>query len=260
MQSHGFGPVPLTAQLTFGLPSDIAGEQEKLVGPKPHTTMREHTSEVHRPCRSKARDPPKLLPHLAEGSEPIVVASLGDGKMIGALLGRKKIERETWQFSKQAQVLAGILGGETATWLLASIMISGRQSTQPIAGLGDWELLQIRAKVLCVDFVESQQVRFKLTASTIEAITEYHRDRCRNNLGAHSSYGVDEGAEIEVLTSAFEQAISGLTFGTGTDCLEDIQGDGSGELPPPDSSKVKSAILKLFEPLERYRCGFPELL
>lgn len=176
------------------------------------------------------------------------------------MLERKRIKRTTQCLPKQPQILAGILSGEEAVWQLASIMFPASPNTELNGCFNSWMIVHIQAKVLCIDFIESQQVCFKLTPDTIEALIEHHRSVYCENFRAQCGGNAVVEAEIKGLMSLFELTVNSFVLRVGTCCLKEMGSDGSGELASHHSSQVKSAVLRLFELPERYRSIFAELL
>lgn len=197
------------------------------------TVVAECTSTSGPPKRDAVRDLPELFRRLAKGSKPIIVSEPGKDETVAVLLRRRKVRRPTQAFSEQAHILADLLGGETVTWELASVMFCESGKTDPNKGVGPSTSVQIRARVLYVDFIRSQ-VCFKLTAGTIEALTKHH-------LSAYSNQ-----AEAQKLTDAFKQAIDDFAYFAEVGCLGGMRRDGSGKLTAGHCTKVRAAILKLF--------------
>jgi hypothetical protein len=102
-------------------------------------------------------------------------------------------------------------------------------------------------------------VCFKLTTDTIEALTKHYRNLCCDSLKAHPCGDVMMEAEIEGSIDNLDLAIEHFFLHTGTDCLEEMEVDGFGELTTQHSTEVKSAISELYGPYERYLSSFPEL-
>jgi hypothetical protein len=73
--------------------------------------------------RSEAQIKPELLPRLFKGSKPSIVTSWDTSKTAAALLKRSNVKQTTHFHSKQAEILAELLGGATATWQLTSVML-----------------------------------------------------------------------------------------------------------------------------------------
>lgn len=257
-QDCPYGPTPLVDDLVHGLPWNVT-QASRLVYIAPQTAVAEKAPETHTPKQNEVRDLPKLLPRLTEDSKPIIVSSPGSDKTIANLLKRKKIKRATKAISQQARLLADLLGGDLATWQLAFIMVSGSGNAQSNQCSGSRTFIRIQARVLYIDFIQSQQVCFKLTAGTVEALIEHHRNVCRDDLKARSCGDVATEVDVKALMEPFELAIKGLVFWTETGSLEKMKEDGSGELSSRHSTQVRSAILKLLEPTQHHDNRLPEL-
>jgi len=125
---------------------------------------------------------------------------------------------------------------------------------------GSFTTIHIEARVLYIDYFESREVCFKPTTDTVKALTEHHRDLCRDNLKARSCDDVTIEAEIKGLMDNFELAVKDFHYRTGIGYLDEMEANGSGELTAQHSAEVKSTILDFFGPYERYLSTFPELL
>lgn len=203
---------------------------------------------------------PELLPRLSAGSNPIVVTSKDTGKLAAGLLKRKRVKRTTQLYSRQAQILADLLGGAKAIWQLASVVLPSGSGENPNERAGYCDGIHIQAKVLYIDFAQSQQVCFKLTIDTIDALKKHHRALCRGNFEAHFRGNVKIEENVKILMDNFDRAIEHFVHHVDTVCLDEMEKDGSGELTTQNSTNVKSTILELFGPYERYLSIFPELL
>jgi hypothetical protein len=258
-QDYPYGATPLVDDPVHGLPSNVT-QASRLVYIAPQTAVAEKAPKTHIPKQNEVRDPPKLLPRLAEDSNPIIVSSSDSDKTIADLLTRKKIKRATKAISQQARLLADLLGGDMATWQLAPITVSESGNAQSNQCSGSWTIIRIQARVLYIDFIQSQQVCFKLTARTVEALIKHHRNVCCDNVKAQSYANTATQIDGKVLMKPFELAIKGFVFWTETGCLEKMKEDGSGELTTRHSTQVKSAILKLLEPTQHHDNRLPRLV
>jgi hypothetical protein len=138
-----------------------------------------------------------LLPRPTKDSKPIIITS-SDTNMIAAdLLKWEKVKRTSQIPSKQALILVDLLGGDTATWQLAFVMFPTGRDTKSKGLAGSFTNIQIQARVLYIDFFTLQQVCFRLTTGTLEALTEHHRNFCCDDLKAHSYGDVRIEAEIK---------------------------------------------------------------
>jgi hypothetical protein len=219
-----------------------------LVYDPPQSAVAEQTYEAKSLKPNEMRDQPKLLPRLVGDAKPIVVTSSDSDKTVAGFLRQSKIKRANKALSQQARFLEEALGAETAIWQLASI--SG--SAQPNQSPDSWAVIQIQARVLCIDFIQSQGICFKLTTDTIEALMDHLQSVYRDHVKVHLFGNAAREERMEASVRAFEEAIKGFVFWTETACLEGMEEDGSGELTSRHSTEVKSAILKLLEPIEKH--------
>jgi hypothetical protein len=236
--------------------------QELPHGPTPFIGYPARGPEAQPPKQSEGPDlplQPKLLPRLPAGSKPIIVTCQNTSKKTAAWLKRTGVNQTARLYWKQAQILADLLGRAEATWQLGFVVLPSGSEEDPNKREGSFQGIPIQAKVLYIDFVRSQQVCFKLTADTIDALKEHYRALCRGSSEAHSSGDVTIEQDVKSSRDYFERGIEHFVHYVDTDCLEEMEKDGSGELTAEDSTNVKSAILELFGPHERYVNIFPEL-
>ena len=229
--------------------------QELPHGPTPFIDYPARGPEAQSPKQSEVQDlpvQPKLLPRLSAGSNPIVVTSKDTGKIVATLLKRKRVKRTTYLYPRQAQILADLLGGAKATWRLALVVLPSRSGENPNERAGSSEGICIQAKVLYIDFVQSQQVCFKLTIDTIDALKKHHDALCHGSFEAHFRGNVKMEEDVNILMGNFDQAIDHFVHHVDTVCLGRIRKDGSGELTTQHSTIVKSTVLELFGPYKRY--------
>jgi hypothetical protein len=203
---------------------------------------------------------PKLLPSSAKfsvaTSTPIVVSCIGD-KWLAKLLKRlDHIKKRNDRVLEHRNILANLLGDSEAIWILASIMLPAtpddgflNDSESPDEAPIAEEIIHIRGKVIYVDLVECQEVCFKLTDETIEALLDYHDKVHCTNLRANSITCNDIEARLEKIKNEYHRAIHAFVFRTEKGYLQEMQGDGAGELSFGCPEKAKGAIMALFKPL-----------
>ena len=150
-QDCPYGPTPLVDHPVHDFLLN-ATQASGLVYIAPQKAAAEKAPDTHTPKQNEVRYLPKLLPRLAEDSNPIVVSSSDSDRTVADLLRRKRIKRVTETISQQAQLLADLLGGGMATWQLASITVSGRGNAQSNQYSVSWTTVHIQARVLCIDF------------------------------------------------------------------------------------------------------------
>jgi hypothetical protein len=156
--------------------------------------------------------------------------------------------------------LADLLGGAKATWQLALVVLPSRSGENPNEREGPIEGIHIQAKVLHIDFVQSQQVCFKLTIDTIDALKKHYRALCHGSFEAQFRGNVKVEEDVKILMDNFDRAIDHFVHHVDTVCLGRMRKDGSGELTTQHSTTVKSTVLELFGPYQRYLSTVPDML
>lgn len=229
-------------------------------GPTPFADHSTRGPEARPPKQSKVPVQPQLWPRPSTGSDPTVVTSQDTGKIVAALLKRKKVKRTTYSYPKQAQILEDLLGGAEAIWQLAFVVLPNGSGENPNGRAGSCEGIHIQAKVLYIDFVQSQQVCFKLTIDSIDVLKKHHRALCHGSFEAHFRGNVKIEECVKILMDNFDRAIEHFVHHVDTVCLGEMGEDGSGELTTQHSTNVKSTILELFGPCERYLSTVSDML
>jgi hypothetical protein len=203
---------------------------------------------------------PKLLPSSAKfsvaTSTPIVVSCLGN-KWLAELLKRlNHIKQRNGRVPEHRTILADLLGGSEAIWTLASIMLPAAPDDgflddpeSPVEAPIAEEIIHIRGKVIYVDLVYCQEVCFKLTDETIEALLCYHDKVHCTNLRTNGFTYNDIDARLEKAKNDYHRAIHAFVFRTDMEWLREMQCDGSGELSFGLPEEAKRAIMALFKPL-----------
>jgi hypothetical protein len=143
---------------------------------------------------------------------------------------------------------------------LASVILLSGSGENPNERAGSLEGIHVQARVLYIESVQPQQVCFKLTTGTIEALKKHYRDLCRDSLESHSRGDVMIEANVKSLVDNFERAIEHFLYRVDTVCLDDMEEVGSGELTTQRAADIESTILKTFAPYGRYLSTFPGLL
>jgi len=234
------GPRPFINHLVRRPSTDFI-QTSNLSDAAPRKVTAKKIPEAQPPKPSKVRIHPELLPRPSTDSKPIIVTSQDTGKIAAALLKRKGVRRTTQFHSKQAQILADLLGGTEATWKLAFVMLPSGSGENPNERADSFEGIQVHARVLYIDFVKSQQVCFKLTTETIEALKKRHRDLCYGSFETHSRGDVMIMADVKSLMDNFERAIEHFLRHADTACLDEM------ERTVPVSSQL-SSLLKSSRP------------
>ncbi|MCJ1372549.1 hypothetical protein MMC20_003774 [Loxospora ochrophaea] len=205
--------------------------------------------------------PTILLPASAAAfaprSSPNVVLNSKVEPWLTATLKRiNRIKRPLNSVQQHFRCLTETLSGPSAIWTLCSIMLPKapdselRKDENPlIEALFNYQLVHIEAYVVHVDMVSQNEVAFKLTPETIEALVEYHKDIYSVDTSASTWDWSEKEVQLKKLQEDFVQATNRFVFRTNATALDGLEEDGAGELLCGRSEEVKSAIMGLFLPL-----------
>ncbi|KFY02134.1 hypothetical protein V490_00609 [Pseudogymnoascus sp. VKM F-3557] len=208
---------------------------------------------------------PLLLPASAAAFEPrassvnVILGSKAEPWLTQTLKRITRIDRIRRPLNSVLQhqtYLTEILSSANAIWTLTSIMLPKapalklRKDSNPlIEALFNFQLVHIEAYIIHVDMVHRNEVAFKLTTESIEALIDYHKEiHCVDiaNLAiAASTYNWIE-RELQELHDEFIKAINKLVYRTDASTLEGLENKGAGELLCIESKEAKSIIMNLF--------------
>ena len=205
--------------------------------------------------------PIQLLPasakaFAARGAPTIVLNTKVEPWLTQTLKRINRIKRPLNSVPQHFRCLTETLGGNSAIWTLASLMLPKapdselRKDSNPlIEALFNYQLIHVEAYVVHVDMVSQHEVAFKLTPETIEALVEYHKDIYSVDASASTWSWPEKEAQPKKMQEEFVQAANRFVFRTGVRALEGLEEDGAGELLDGRSEDVKSAIMNLFQSL-----------
>lgn len=205
--------------------------------------------------------PITLLPASAAAfaprSSPNVVLNNKVEPWLTATLKRiNRIKRPLNSVTQHHRCLTETLSAQTAIWTLCSIMLQKapdselRKDDNPlIEALFNYQLLHIEAYVVHVDMVSQNEVAFKLTPETIEALIEYHKDIFSVDASANTWNWSEKESQLKKLQEDFVQAANKFVFRTAANALEGLEEDGAGELLCGGAEEVRSQIMNMFLPL-----------
>ncbi|GAB1216910.1 hypothetical protein ATERTT37_006129 [Aspergillus terreus] len=152
--------------------------------------------------------------------------------------------------------LTETLSSPNAIWTLCSMMFPKgpdselRKDENPLVeALFNYQMIHIEAYVVHVDMVSQNEVAFKLTPETIEALVEFHKDVYSVDTAASTWDWADKDTQLKKLQEEFVQAINKFVYRTSVQALEGLEEDGAGELLGGRSEDAKTAISNLFVPL-----------
>ncbi|KAK3726027.1 hypothetical protein LTR37_000175 [Vermiconidia calcicola] len=205
--------------------------------------------------------PLQLLPASAQAFAPrsaptIVLNSKVEPWLTQTLKRINRIKRPLNSVPQHFRCLTETLGGASAIWTLASLMLPKapdaelRKDSNPlIEALFNYQLIHLEAYVVHVDMVSQHEVAFKLTPETIEALIDYHKEIYSVDVSANTWSWPEKEAQLKKMQDEFEQAANRFVFRTGVRALEGLEEDGAGELLDGRTRDVKNAIMNLFLPL-----------
>lgn len=205
--------------------------------------------------------PTILLPASAAAFAPratpnIVLNTKVDPWLTATLKRINRIKRPLNSVPQHFRCLTETLSSPSAIWTLCSVMLPKapdaelRKDSNPlIEALFNYQILYIEAYVVHVDMVSQNEVAFKLTPETIEALVEYHKDVHSVDTSASTWNWSEKEVQLKKLQEDFVQAANKYVYRTNATALEGLEEDGAGELLSGRSEEVKAAIMGLFLPL-----------
>ncbi|EAW08166.1 uncharacterized protein ACLA_028920 [Aspergillus clavatus NRRL 1] len=205
--------------------------------------------------------PTVLLPSSAAAfaprSSPNVVLNAKVEPWLTATLKRvNRVKRPLNNVTQHTRCLTETLSSPNAIWTLCSLMFPKapdselRKDENPLVeAIFNHQMIHIEAYVVHVDMVSQNEVAFKLTPETIEALVEFHQDIYSVDVAANTWEWSDKGHQLKRLQEEFVQAANKFVYRTNVQALEGLEEDGAGELLGGRSDEAKAAILNLFVPL-----------
>lgn len=118
-----------------------------------------------------------------------------------------------------------------------------------VEAIMNYELVHVEAYIVHVDMVLRNEVGYKLTKDTIEALVEYHKEVHCVDAKAITHDWSDKEQQCKKLHEDFVQAINKFVYRTHVSALEGLEEEGAGELLCGKSDEVKTSILNLMKPL-----------
>lgn len=205
--------------------------------------------------------PVQLLPASAAAFAPrsgpeIVLNTKVEPWLTQTLKRTNRIKRPLNSVLQHFRYLTETLGGSSAIWTLASLMLPKAPDTELrkdddplVEALFNFQLVHIEAYVVHVDMVSQHEVAFKLTPETIESLIGYHKDVYSKDSAASTWSWPEKEVQIKKMREEFVQAANKFVFRTGVRALEGMEEDGAGELLDGRSAEVKNYIMNMFAPL-----------
>ncbi|KAI1306363.1 hypothetical protein F5Y03DRAFT_140458 [Xylaria venustula] len=202
--------------------------------------------------------PPQLLPASAAAFAPrassvnVVLGSKVEPWLTQTLKRINRVKRPLNSVPQHQRCLTETLSSPNAIWTLASLMLPKHPETDlhqdpntVVEIIRNYEFIFLEAYIVHVDMVLRNEVAFKLTPDTIEALIEHHKDVCCVEAKAASYDWPEKEQHAKKLHDEFVQAINKYVFRTHVSALEGLEEDGLGELLCGRSEEVKNNIMAL---------------
>ena len=168
----------------------------------------------------------------------------------------KRVNRDTGRLKNVPQhqrCLAEILSSPNAIWTLASLMLpkfpEAEMPQEPLQKLFSYQLVHVEAYVVHVDMVLRNEVAYKLTDDTIDALVEYHEKIHSVDAKANTHDWSEKEQQSKKLHEGFVQAVNKFVYRTPVSALEGLEDEGTGELLCGKSEEVKNNLFGLMKPL-----------
>ncbi|KAI0408719.1 hypothetical protein F4802DRAFT_362686 [Xylaria palmicola] len=193
--------------------------------------------------------PPQLLPASAAAFAPrassvnVVLGSKVEPWLTQTLKRINRVKRPLNSVPQHQRCLTETLSSPNAIWTLASLMLP----KSPDAGEAtcNYYFIHIEAYIVHVDMVLRNEVAYKLTPDTIEALIEHHKDVSCVDAKASSYEWPEKEQHAKKLHDEFVQAINKYVFRTHVSALEGLEEEGVGELLCGRSEEVKNNMMAL---------------
>jgi len=203
--------------------------------------------------------PVQLLPASAAAFAPrassvnVVLGSKVEPWLTQTLKRINRIKRPLNSVPQHQRCLTETLSSPTAIWTLASLMLpkvpEAEMPSDPNEAMFNHQFIHVEAYIVHVDMVLRNEVAYKLTTDSIEALTEYHKEIHCVDAKANTHDWSEKEQQCTKLHEEFIQAINKFVFRTHVSALEGLEEDGVGELLNGKSDEVKTQLGNLMKPL-----------
>ncbi|KAF5660770.1 hypothetical protein FHETE_8761, partial [Fusarium heterosporum] len=207
--------------------------------------------------------PVQLLPASAAAFAPrassvnVVLGSKVEPWLTQTLKRINRVKRPLNSVPQHHRCLTETLSSPNAIWTLTSLMLPKtpesdfkRDAGNPLVeAIMNYELVHVEAYIVHVDMVLRNEVAYKLTKDTIEALVDYHKEIHCVDAKASTYDWTDKEQQCKKLHDDFVQDINKFVFRTHVSALEGLEEEGAGELLCGKSEEVKNCISALMKPL-----------
>lgn len=203
--------------------------------------------------------PVQLLPASAAAFAPrassvnVVLGSKVEGWLTQTLKRVNRVKRPLNSVPQHQRCLTETLSSPNAIWTLASIMLpklpEAEMPTEEPELYFSYQLVHIEAYIVHVDMVLRNEVAYKLTTDTIDALVEYHEKIHCVDAKANTYDWSEKEQQCKKLHEDFVQAVNKFVYRTHVSALEGLEEEGAGELLCGKSEEVKNNLIGLMKPL-----------
>jgi hypothetical protein len=203
--------------------------------------------------------PVQLLPASAAAFQPrassvnVVLGSKVEPWLTQTLKRINRVKRPLNSVPQHQRCLTETLSSPNAIWTLASLMLpkvpEAEMPEDPMENLFNHQLVHVEAYIVHVDMVLRNEVAYKLTADSIDALVEYHKEIHCQDAKANTFDWPEKDQQCKKLHDDFVQAVNKFVFRTPVSALEGLEEDGAGELLCGRSEEVKNSLLGLMKSL-----------
>ncbi|KAJ3493853.1 hypothetical protein NLG97_g4470 [Lecanicillium saksenae] len=203
--------------------------------------------------------PAQLLPASAAAFAPrassvnVVLGSKVEPWLTQTLKRINRVKRPLNSVAQHQRCLTETLSNKNAIWTLCSVMLAklpeADMPTDYAENLFSHQLIHVEAYIVHVDMVLRNEVAYKLTTDTIDALVEYHKEIHCVDAKANSSDWSGKEQQCKKLHEDFVQAVNKFVFRADVSALEGLEEDGAGELLCGKSEHVRSSLMNLMKPL-----------
>src|SRR6478735_3732855 len=207
--------------------------------------------------------PVQLLPASAAAFAPrassvdVALGSKVEPWLTQTLKRINRVKRPLNSVLQHQRCLTETLSSPNAIWTLTSLMLpktpeSGFKrdaSNRLFEAIMNYVLVHVEAYVVHVDMVLRNEVSYKLTKDTIDALVEYHKVIHCVDAKASTYDWTGKEQQCKRLHEDFVQDINKFVFCTHVSALEGLEEGGAGELLCGKSEEVKNCISALIKPL-----------
>ncbi|CAM1505630.1 Fc.00g112670.m01.CDS01 [Cosmosporella sp. VM-42] len=207
--------------------------------------------------------PVQLLPASAAAFAPrassvnVVLGNKIEPWLTQTLKRINRVKRPLNSVPQHQRCLTETLSSPNAIWTLTSIMLPKtpeadfkRDPHNPLVeAITNYQLVHVEAYIVHVDMVLRHEVAYKLTADTIEALIEYHKEVHCVDAKANTYDWSEKEQQCKKLHEDFVQAINKFVYRTHVTALEGLEEEGAGELLNGKSEEVKNNIAALMKQL-----------